>query len=149
MMHKAWCSLEEVPYSYSRSSIKFQGQMGWKIENLNPIWARLLGQSQLSNPLDLPCLYIFLYHYNDVIMGAIASQITSVYSTVYSYADQRKHKSSASLAICEGNSLGTSEFPAQCPVTRKMFPFDDVIMFFHSFQVAMITQIISNSTISK
>ena len=41
-------------------------------------------------------------HYNDVIMGAIASQITSltiVYSTVYSGADQRKHESSASLAF--------------------------------------------------
>ena len=36
-------------------------------------------------------------HYDDVIMGAIASQITSpaiVYSTVYSDADQRKHQSS-------------------------------------------------------
>ena len=35
-----------------------------------------------------------LFHYNDVIMGAIASQITSltiVYSIVYSDADQRKH----------------------------------------------------------
>ena len=41
-------------------------------------------------------------HYGDVIMGAIASQITSltiVYSTVYSDADQRKHQSSASLAF--------------------------------------------------
>ena len=40
-------------------------------------------------------------------MGMIASQITSltiVYSTVYSDADQRKHQSSASLAICAGNS---------------------------------------------
>ena len=40
-------------------------------------------------------------HYNDVIMGTIPSQITSltnVYSTVYSGADQRKHQSSASLA---------------------------------------------------
>ena len=40
-------------------------------------------------------------------MGAMASQITSVaivYSTVYSGADQRKHQSSASLAICAGNS---------------------------------------------
>ena len=27
----------------------------WKIDNLNPIWVRLLGQSQLSNPSDLPC----------------------------------------------------------------------------------------------
>ena len=40
-------------------------------------------------------------HYSDVIMGAIASQITSltiVYSTFYSDADQRKHQGSASLA---------------------------------------------------
>ena len=55
-------------------------------------------------------------HYNDVIMGAIASQITSltiVYSTVYSDADQRKHQGSASLAFCAGNSPATGEFPAQ------------------------------------
>ena len=41
-------------------------------------------------------------HYTDVIMGAIASHITSltiVYSTVYSDAGQRKHQSSASLAF--------------------------------------------------
>ena len=46
-----------------------------------------------------------ILHYNDVIMGAIASQITSltiVYSTVYSDADQRKHQSSASLAFVWG-----------------------------------------------
>ena len=44
-------------------------------------------------------------HYGDVIIGAIASQITSlaiVYSTVYSDADQRKHQSSASLAFVRG-----------------------------------------------
>ena len=54
-------------------------------------------------------------HYDDVIMGAMASQITSltiVYSTVYSGADQRKHQSSASLAFA-GKSPGTGEFPAQ------------------------------------
>ena len=41
-------------------------------------------------------------HYNEVIMGAIASQITSLtigYSAVYSDADQRKHQSSASPAL--------------------------------------------------
>ena len=50
------------------------------------------------------------WHYNDVKMGAIASQITSltiVYSIVYS--DQRKHQSSASLA----SASRTGEFPAQ------------------------------------
>ena len=40
------------------SSIKFQGHKGWKIDDFNPIWVRLLGRSQLSNPSDLPC-YIF------------------------------------------------------------------------------------------
>ena len=57
----------------------------------------------------------FQYHYDDVIMGTIASQITSltiVYSTVYSGADQRKHQSSASLAL-GGEFTGAGEFPAQ------------------------------------
>ena len=47
------------------------------------------------------CVYLIPIHYNDVIMGAIACQITSltiIFSTVYSDADQRKHQSSASLA---------------------------------------------------
>ena len=71
-----------------------------------------------------------LNHYNDVIMGAIASQITSltiVYSTVYSDADQRKHQSSASLAFVRGIHRAVNS-PHKWPVTRKMFPFDDVIM---------------------
>ena len=67
-------------------------------------------------------------HYNDAIMGTIASQITSltsVYSTVYSDADQRKHKSSATLAFLRGIHRGPVNI---WTVTRKMFPFDDVIM---------------------
>ena len=56
MMHKAWRNIEEVPYCFFRSSIKFQGHRGWKIDDLNPFWVRLLGRSQLSNPSDLPCL---------------------------------------------------------------------------------------------
>ena len=35
----------------------------------------------------------------------------------------------ALLAICAGNSPATGEFPEQRPVTRQMFPFDDVIMW--------------------
>ena len=69
-------------------------------------------------------------HYNDVIMGTMASQITSltlVYSTVYSDADQRKHQSSASLAFVWGIHRGPINSPHKWPVTRKMFPFDDVI----------------------
>ena len=70
--------------------------------------------------------------YCDVIMGVLASQITSltiVYSTVYSDADQRKHQSSASLAFVWGIHRGPVNSPHKWPVTRKMFPFDDVIMY--------------------
>ena len=52
------------------------------------------------------------WHYSDIIMSTMASQITSlttVYSNIYSDADQRKHQSSTSLAFV----LATDEFPAQ------------------------------------
>ena len=65
-------------------------------------------------------------------MGAIASQITSltiVFSTVYADTDQRKHQSSASLAFVRGIHRRPVNSPHKGPVTRKMFPFDDVIMF--------------------
>ena len=71
-----------------------------------------------------------LSHYGDVIMGTMASQITSitiVYSTVYSGADQRKHQSSASLAFVRGIHRGPVNSPHKWPVTWKMFPFDDVM----------------------
>ena len=57
-------------------------------------------------------------------MGAMASQIsnlTIVYSTVYSGADQRKHQSSASLAFVRGNHWWPVNFSHRWPVTRKMF----------------------------
>ena len=59
-------------------------------------------------------------------MGAMAYQITNltiVYSIVYSDADQRRHQSSASLAFV----WGPVNSPHKWPVTRKMFIFDDVI----------------------
>ena len=71
------------------------------------------------------------WHCDHVIMGAIASQITSltiVYSSVYSDADQRKHQSSASLAFVWGIHRGPVHSPHKWTVTRKMFTFDDVIM---------------------
>ena len=70
-------------------------------------------------------------HYSDVIMGVVASQITSVtiiYSTGYSDTYQRKHQSSASLAFVRGIHRWPVNSSHKGPVTRKMFPFDDVIM---------------------
>ena len=65
-------------------------------------------------------------------MSPMASQITSltiVYSTVYSGADQRKHQSSASLAFVRGIHRWPVNSPHKGPMTRKMFPFNDVIMW--------------------
>ena len=82
-------------------------------------------------------LYIFLErewtianilatHYDAFIMGAIASQITSL-TIVYS-TDQSKHQSSALLAFVWGIHRGPVNSPHKWPISRKMFPFDDVIM---------------------
>ena len=70
-------------------------------------------------------------YYGDIIMSAMASQITSlsvVYSTVYSGADQRKHQYSMSLAFVRGIHRGPVNSPHKWSVTRKMLLFDDVIM---------------------
>ena len=71
-------------------------------------------------------------HYSDIIMGTMMSQITSltiVYSIIYSGADQRKHQSSTSLAFVQGIHRRPVNSLHKWPVTRKMFPFDDVIMW--------------------
>ena len=81
------------------------------------------------------CLVTLTYwraiYYIDVIMGAMASQITSltiIYSTVYTGADQRKHQSSVSLTFVWIIHRWPVNSPHKWPVTRKKFPFDDVIM---------------------
>ena len=66
-------------------------------------------------------------------MISMASQITGVsivYSTLCSGADQRKHQSSASLAFVRGIHRWPVDSPHKGPVTRKMFPLDDVITIF-------------------
>ena len=78
-------------------------------------------------------------HYSDVMMSVMAYQITRlaiVYSTVCSSADQRRHQinifnnnqSSASLAFVRGIQWSPVNSPHKGPVTRNMFPFNDVIM---------------------
>ena len=77
------------------------------------------------------CVMLLLMYYSDVIMSAMASQITGLtidYSTVSSGTDHRKHQSSASLAFVRGIHQWPMNSPHKGPVTRKMFPFDYVII---------------------
>ena len=88
-------------------------------------------------PTSLFCCEFWFYphniisHYSDVIMNAIAPQITSfstVNSSVCSGAHQRKHQSSTLLAFVRGNHPWPVDSPPKGSVTRKLFPFDEVIM---------------------
>ena len=107
-------------------------QNGWHFADdiFNYMFLNETDFSSVQIPLTI-FLVIRSTHHGDVIMGAITSQITSlsiVNSTVYSGADQRKHQSSASLAFLRGNPRWPVNSPHKWPVTRKTFPFDDVIM---------------------
>ena len=62
-------------------------------------------------------------HYSDVIMGAIASQITS--PTTQSFFQTQIKENIKTLRHW---LLSPVNSPHKRPVTRKMFPFDDVIM---------------------
>ena len=90
----------------------------------------------LSDETWMVCV-VSLAHYNDIIMSAMASRITSlttVFSIVYSGADQRKHQSSASLAFVWGIHRWPLNSPHKGPVTLKMFPFNDIITL-RSFEI--------------
>ena len=106
------------------------GSIGVSIGPLKwPAWLRagLHKNFCLQNVAHFGLALICEWHYDDVIMSAMASQITNftvVYSTFYSGT----HQSSASLAFVWGIHRGPVNSPHKWPVTWKMFPFDDVIM---------------------
>ena len=82
-----------------------------KPSNMNTVTTHLSsinGTVSLISSLDVN-------HYCDVIMGVMASQITSlmfVYSTIHSGEDKKTSKLRVT-GLCEGNSSVTGEFPAQ------------------------------------
>ena len=99
-------------------------------------YRKIKGTANMGWMLPLP----WYIHYNDVIMTDCVSnhqshncllnpiRVMTYCSTVYSDANQSKHQSSASLAFELGIHRVPLNSPHKWPVTRKMFPFDDVIM---------------------
>ena len=51
MLHKAWNSIEEVPYCFWRSSVKFQGHAALKIIEFDPNWPFPDCNSSLKSPM--------------------------------------------------------------------------------------------------
>ena len=73
-------------------------------------------------------------HYNDVIMGAMASHqrldclLKSLFRSIY----KRHHQSSASLGFVRRIHRWPVNTPYNGPVTRRTFPFDDIIIPWNS-----------------
>ena len=111
-------------------------------------------------------------HSNDVTMGAVASQITSltiVYSTVDSDADQSKHQISASLAFVRGIRRGPLNSPHKLASNAEIFSiwwrhhafptfpvcrnsklqFDVIICISSSWYIFLITNLNKSNTICK
>ena len=55
MMHRAWSSIVEVPYCFSRSYVKFQGHTALKIVEFDPNWAFPVSNSSLNSPMAMKC----------------------------------------------------------------------------------------------
>ena len=55
MMHRAWSSIEEVPYCFWRSSVKFQGHTALKIIEFDPNCAFPDCSSSLNSPMAMKC----------------------------------------------------------------------------------------------
>ena len=94
-------------------------------------WAQLQIFSRIyTSAIIVHTVRMYLYHYSYAMMSAMASPITSlpiVYSTFCSGADQREHQNSASQVFVRGIHRWPVNSPHKWPVTREMFPFDDVI----------------------
>ena len=55
MMHKAWSSIEEMPYCFSRSYLKLQGHTAKKIVDFDTNWAFPVCNSSLNSPMAMKC----------------------------------------------------------------------------------------------
>ena len=96
-------------------------------------WQRCVNAFQLSPCISAALVYVIqntnaLQWRNNRSMASQITSLTTVHSTVYSGADEGKHQSSVSLAFVWGIHRWPVNSPHKWPVTRKRFPFNDVIM---------------------
>ena len=133
-LKQCWLTINEIRWH------SYEGNVSLNTHDINPlvvfenfdIWNQnYISHGKINTSLFQALFQLSALHYSDVIRSAMASQITSlviVYSTVYWGADQRKHKSSASLAFEMGIHRWSVNSPHKGPATQNMFPFDNVIM---------------------
>ena len=110
--------------------------------NIFSVASLVLGQSydcQIADELMLNVINKIDYHQNKAwtlyitvtpwwVWYHLKSPASPLFTQPFSGADQSKHQSSVSLAFVQGIHRWPVNSPHKWPVTRKMFPFDDVIM---------------------
>ena len=139
LLKRQFALCEKIP-TYHNTSLNMPRQMSLgDMERLfvlyfSQVLNRALFLAKFSGPrfyIDVALELSILWHYNDVIMGAMASRITGVsifYSTLCLDVDPRKHQSSASVAFVRGIHLWQVIPLTKRPFKRIIFPFDDAIL---------------------
>ena len=135
--HRGACQISEQPQDTNLAASRPQEITKQDARRALKIGHRLKYESQPCQGMDMMQLIGCWYrgwHYNDVIVGAMVSQITNltiIHSTAYSGAGQRKPQKLRLTGLCEGSSPVTGESPAQRASKHgKCFtPFGDVIMW--------------------
>ena len=74
MMNKGWSSIEEVPYCFSRSWIKFQGRTSLKIVEFDPNWAFPDCNYNLSSPMATKWRIKLKYHRRGALLFSAATK---------------------------------------------------------------------------
>ena len=126
---RIWLTNDRIHYTTFRAFMQHYGDKWWP----KPLMGvNIVAHSVLPEPIrerdEVQGRRLPLRWRHNGRDGISITSLTIVYSTVYSGADQSRHQSSASLAFVWGIHRGPVNSPHKWPVTRKMFPFDDVIM---------------------
>ena len=111
-------SSTESPYNVSDL---YQRYLRWWLGSSPHTW--FLTTSNIHNNGN----YAFRWRHND--RDSVSNH--QPHDCLLNHLFRRRSKKTSKLrftGLCAGNSPGTVNSPHQWPVTRKMFPFDDVIM---------------------
>ena len=108
---------------------------------------RFTSQSAMLSPICMaPNMIKVSDHYNDVINDVIMGTMAS-HNFLLNRSFGRRSKKASKLRVtglCVGNSPRPVNSPHKWLVTRKMFPFDDVIMITHCCDVIVGVLVVIN-----
>ena len=116
MMHRAWSSIVEVPYCFSRSYVKLQGHTALKIVEFDPNWAFPDCNSSLNSWMAMKCC---------TKLETVKERCPFVFQGHPSYFKVTRYKTSPILTqIGHYRTIGRSQLsnPSDLPCLLYLFP---------------------------